>query len=75
MKYPIKSKYKFTGLLALIFPNLIWGYLTWTLFTATNFQDKETWGNPSLLIILLIVGGLQILLLQLFLCYKPVLTL
>ena len=76
MKYPVKSKYKFTGLLALIFPNLIWGYLTWTLFTSTNFLDKETWGSPSLLILLLIVGGLQMLLLQLLMtqCQYIVIT-
>jgi glucan phosphoethanolaminetransferase (alkaline phosphatase superfamily) len=65
MKYPIKSKYRFTGLLALIIPNLIWGFLTWTLFTATNFREHEKWNDRSLLIILLIVGSIQILLLRL----------
>jgi hypothetical protein len=62
MKYPVKSRYRIVGLLAIILPNLLWGFLTWTLFSETDFMDRETWMDSSLLFLLFLIGGLQLIL-------------
>jgi hypothetical protein len=63
--YPLKAKFKIGGLILIIGVNLLFGLLTWTVYSNTNFLDMETWRNGSSLFFLLFTGIGQFLLLML----------
>lgn len=74
--HPIRTKYKIGALTLVIGVNLLFGLLTWSVYSNTNFLDAETWTDESLLFFLLFTGMIQYLLLLLFMtqCHIIILT-
>lgn len=64
--YPIKAKYKFTGFTLPVAANFLFGILTWTVFSNSDLSDPETWRDGTSRFLLIFTGGMQILLLFLF---------